>query len=207
MNDGRDRIDLALSAAGVGAWSLDMDSGSFWCDSRARETLCIPHDSGQELVLEAVLAAVHPNDMLKVQAVLHTCHDEGAVLQTDFRVSDEKCNERRVELVGRVVEGQAVGICRWLPSARKPGAEEDSGHVVHSLVDSRNELLAGINHELRTPVNEILGMIQLATDPGVSAQDRLPHRPPRLEQVRPNRDRLQVQHLRHFHGLQPLVVH
>jgi CheY-like chemotaxis protein len=166
-----DRLERALSAAGVGAWSLDRETGEFWCDTRGREVLGLPAHDGPSL--EALLAAVHPNDVLKVQAVLRAPHDVGAPLLTEFRVVGDQGRERRVELVGRVMGGQAEGVCLEVAGRRREDAAQPDGAGTCRMARTRNELLAGISHELRTPVNEILGMIQLATDPGMAGRERV----------------------------------
>lgn len=106
----RNRLDLAVEGACLGAWSYDFTTGRSWYSDRSKEMYGLPAD--REVTTEGIRDALHPDDWAEVS-----------------RPYFEGFEQDRVEVEYRVFRPD--GTMRWIYSLG--AAERDESGTVHTV--------------------------------------------------------------------------
>lgn len=163
----RARLTLALASAGDGVWNWDVNRNVITGDKQIEKLFCVAPGSFDGN-FDSFLELIHVHDRERVCQELKRVQDEFADLQTTFRVLCPDKSIRYVDLKGKVyrnVDGIPLfmtGICSDLTEQRL--AEEkmlQSKQTAEDLSQRKNAFMAGMSHELRSPLNAIIGFSEL----------------------------------------------
>jgi signal transduction histidine kinase/ActR/RegA family two-component response regulator len=161
----RDRLRLTTQAIGAGIWEWDFGSGRISWDEQMYRLYGLPPGSGS--VDEATWAhTLHPGDFERAR------DDTRAVIDGHFDHIDH--HFRIVWPDGQIRHVQSVGSRIDTPLGRRLIGINfdvtDREHHAQALLDqqaaerasrAKSELLSRASHELRTPMNGVLGFAQL----------------------------------------------
>lgn len=178
------RWDLAEQCAGFGVWDLDIAAQRVHY-SRAWKSLL--GYAGEDAADSTATwrARVHPDDLASMMAA-QSAHFAGetAAYRIEFRLRAADGSFRWMRSCGRVVERDATG--QALRAVGTLTDLTDSRHVEQSRLDgeraaasarARAEFLSRVSHEMRTPLNAVLGFAQLM------AQDLTPELPQQRQRL------------------------
>ena len=180
----QERLEIAQSAAGVGFWGVDLDTGKTWWSTEAEKLYGLPPNSFDG-TQDAWLACIHPDDVAEVeQKVLHHMSSSDA-FEIEYRIVRPDGEIRWLTSRGRVVahEGRAIRVLgvNFDITERKVANEELARYRDHleELVAARtrevaeardsaqaanrakSSFLANMSHEIRTPMNAIIGLTHI----------------------------------------------
>ena len=174
------RLDAALLAGEVGTFQWDIPEDRLWGDVNFARIFGIQLDERGAAPLADYLAAIHPDDRERTNALVQHTLDTGEPYDTEYRIVSGREDGRRprwVEARGRVEydsEGRPVrfpGVVQDVTRRRE--AEEERLRLMETAETARREaelanraksgFLASMSHELRTPLNAIGGHAQLLT--------------------------------------------
>jgi PAS domain S-box-containing protein len=102
LRDNEARLELAADSAGAGLWSLDISSGIFWVNQRAR--LMFGFSPDETVTFEGFLNLVHPGDRDMIRGKVRSVVRTGGRLSADYRII------------------RPDGAVRWISSRGRPGA-------------------------------------------------------------------------------------
>ncbi|MBF2072571.1 MAG: PAS domain S-box protein [Synechococcales cyanobacterium C42_A2020_086] len=176
VRDAEARLRLALESAEIGTWDWNPISGELQWDDRCKAIFGLSPEA--EVTFETHLAGVHPDDRERLQQTVQRCLDpaNGGKYSLEYRtIGIEDGIERWVVTRGRVFFNAAGQATRFLGTildmtvrkqaeaereqllAREQAAREQA-EAANRIKD---EFLAVLSHELRSPLNPILGWTQL----------------------------------------------
>jgi PAS domain S-box-containing protein len=170
VRENEERLRMAMDVARIAAWEWQLSSGDMTWSTDPETLFGFPRGGlGSELRLAQ---CVHPDDRERLQAASELALRTGS-FQAEYRAVRPDGTvlwiTERGEIVGDVNGARLVGI------SRDVSAEREAAHERERLLRSeqhardeaerqgrlKDEFLATLSHELRTPMNAILGWLSI----------------------------------------------
>ena len=107
LQQNKDRLRLAVDAAGMGIWDYNPTTGIVDCDQRTRTLFNI--SAGEEATYEAMMSRIHDEDLQETASVIGEALDPGGPhasgYEIQFRLGDEDAGWRWIQANGKVFSG------------------------------------------------------------------------------------------------------
>jgi len=108
LRESETRLSLATSAAGVGLWILEAETGHVWVTPKTRELLCFEPD--KDVRYENFFEVIHQKDREQVRQAVQHALQSGEGLKCDYRIVLPDGNTRWIAARGQ----------RYLRSTEEP---------------------------------------------------------------------------------------
>jgi signal transduction histidine kinase len=153
LTTNRNHLAMILQSLGEGVIVLSADMRITLMNVKAMELLhCIPgSESATELDSLFALCTEHPKELI---LFISSASDEGWI---DLRIEDGRNPARDVRLTKNTTDGIYENAPATILLLRDVTAEKQAERL-------KNEFIANLSHELRTPMNAILGISQVLKD-------------------------------------------
>jgi PAS domain S-box-containing protein len=169
LRESEERLKLAMMAADLGVWMLDIARSQVWASANWRQIFGFPLDSAIDL--ETVLQRVHADDRAAWSQAVQRAVAGGADYVSEHRVVLPDGRQRWIAARGRLdsrasakkarLLGVSVDITeRKLAEVEVQRQREQLAHV--SRVSVMGELAASVAHELNQPLGAILSNAEAA---------------------------------------------
>ena len=172
VRENEERLRLAMDVAQMAVWEWDVDADRITWSTDPEALFGFPAGAfGPEL---RVTRAVHPEDKARVEAALSSALATG-LYECEYRVVQPSAAVVWVTERGQVLRRgdgtveKIVGVSRDVSAQRR--AEQEGERLLVREREARDEaerqsrfkdeFLATLSHELRTPINAILGWLSI----------------------------------------------
>jgi PAS domain S-box-containing protein len=172
VRENEERFRMALEVAQIAAWEYHLASGQMRWSTDPEVLFGFPKGSfGQEL---RIVRAVHPQDRLRVENAAATSLETG-IYEAEYRAVRPNGSIVWITERGRMFSDgdgdRMVGISRDVTAERESAQERErllkserqARDVAETQSRLKDEFLATLSHELRTPMNVILGWLDALT--------------------------------------------
>ena len=164
----RERLDLAIKAAGIGVWEYCPENGEVMLDPVERQLFEIGADA--KASIDMLLNRIDPDDLPKVEASLRRANERSGDFEATFRLHRSDGEVRWIKGFGRAIAGSAP--------QRLVGVSIDVTPE-YALAETRELMLREMNHRVKNLFAVIAGMTTIAArshDDVRSFADDLRHR-------------------------------
>ncbi len=177
LDEARDRLQLAVDAAGLALWDWQLPATQVFLSARGSEWLGgVAADGYWELI--DLRARLHPDDVEPLRAqvmALLEGRSQHAVLQHRVRAAD---GWRWVETHGTLAEhdsqGKPLRLMGTIADIGERKRVEQEGIQARELAEQahrvKSEFLTNISHEVRTPLNALMGLTRMLKDSPLNAE-------------------------------------
>ncbi len=177
LDETRDRLQMAVDAAGLALWDWQLPSSQMFLTARWGELI---GDIGRDAYwsIEDLTSRLHPDDAPLLRTAMKTLLDgreQRAVVQHRVRTTT---GWMWVEIHGMVAEhdpkGKPLRLMGTLADIGERKRIEQDGAQARELAEkasrAKSEFLANISHEVRTPLNALMGLTRMLMDSPLNAE-------------------------------------
>ncbi len=180
LDDTRGRLSLALEAANMGLWEWSVQTGDVYLNAKWSEIMgdlaCESHCQVQSL-----FQRIHPDDLPSLNAILsETVTGKRQRYEAQFRIRTYDNQWIWMESHGMGTDHDNSGMAQRLVGVssditerkRQQHVTEQARQDAEKANQSKTEFLASVSHEVRTPLNGVIGLIRLLTDSPLNDEQR-----------------------------------
>lgn len=164
----KERFDLASKAGEVGVWEFDFSSRKITLNEVLCDILDLEADSPKSL--RNCLARIHPEERRHLLESIRVREILGGIIEQEFRILRRDNNIRHGFLRAMFVRNndgstRAIGTMIDITATRQAEQElAKAKELAESTNEAKGDFLAMVSHDIRTPMNGLLGLIDLLKD-------------------------------------------
>jgi signal transduction histidine kinase/DNA-binding response OmpR family regulator len=179
LDETRDRLELAVDAAGLALWDWQLPSPEVFLTARWGEMLGDVAMDGRWKTAD-LLQRLHPDDRVRVQAMAGALlSGRDAKASAQYRVRSATgwiWVESHAMVAERNGQGQPLrlmGTHADIGERKRVEADvERSRELAEQASQAKSEFLANISHEVRTPLNALMGLTRLLMDSPLNIEQK-----------------------------------
>ena len=158
------RIGLKLGTAGY--WSYSFRTGKSTLSEYMTQKLSA--SELQRVETEGIISLIHADDAKRVQDTLNSSIKNRSRMDCEFRVVLEGGNTSIMRMIGEVEISRSSGkpevFVAYLNDLTEDKKKSKELTEIKELSKNRSEFLARMSHEIKTPLNAIVGMTDALRD-------------------------------------------
>jgi signal transduction histidine kinase/CheY-like chemotaxis protein len=181
LKETEERYILSQSLAHIGSWEMEKGSEKLWASNDMLALLGLESGSNH-LTLKQLLAMVHGDDRVRFESAFLDLQEKNKNFNIEIRISipvkDEK-EIRFVQMAGVVLKNEnelpfkCLGIVKDITEFKKVIRDLTRGKEKAEESDKlKTSFLANMSHDLRTPMNAIIGYSELLNLSNTNPQSR-----------------------------------
>lgn len=172
LDDTRDRLQLALDAAQLALWEWTISTGDVYLDARWAE-LMGDFAMDSHCQLSELLGRIHPDDVAAFKKGLDDAtQGVSARFSVQYRIRNVDDQWVWLESHGMVADRNAagkaqrlIGVAADIQERKRLQADTEAARQQAEVANrAKTEFLANVSHEVRTPLNGVMGLIRLLMD-------------------------------------------
>jgi PAS domain S-box-containing protein len=165
LRESEERLQLAADSAGIGLWSMDLASSTFWLTERARQHF--DFSEGETVTFERVLARVVPEDRSRILEAMQAARESGGLETVDYRLIEPDGGERWLSSRARIRRGPSgepgalTGVTVDVTERRR--AEAAVHDLSRRLIRAHEAERALLARELHDDLSQRLAVLAIET--------------------------------------------
>ncbi|MEO5669356.1 MAG: CHASE domain-containing protein [Ramlibacter sp.] len=158
-------LEQAQRIANVGGWAVDLETLALRLSAQTLRLFDLPPDSTQ--TIEQFIGFFVPQSQELIEKATQVAVRDGRPWDLELNLVSASGVSRWVRTVGHV-EREGNRSLRLIGTLQDITEQKDAREVARKAAAAKGEFLANTSHELRTPMNAIIGMLALLRNTGLS---------------------------------------
>ena len=139
------RLNMAVDAAGVGLWALEIDTGYVWASAKARELLLFTPD--EDLNYKRLLEVIHPSDHERVEHAIQTTVQSSEKVRCEYRVVHPDGSVRWIVSIGNRISDPQGKSVRVMGASLDASVRKEMEERLRTQLEEINELKQKLEDE------------------------------------------------------------
>ncbi len=162
FEESKERLKLAVDAAGLGIWDYNPISGELIWDNRCKEMFGLL--SGTEITYQNFINLIHPEDRNQVDNYLKQVLSgkNNGEYEEEFRTMDDDGKKQRwIKFKGKAYFNGKGVIDRFVGTSLDVTEQKQLDIATRELLKQKDDFISIASHELKTPITALSASLQL----------------------------------------------
>ncbi|MGA6926453.1 MAG: sigma 54-interacting transcriptional regulator [Desulfosarcina sp.] len=147
------RLNMAVDAAGVGLWALEIDTGYLWASNKTRELFRFTQI--EDLNYKRLFEIIHPSDHQRVEHAIQTAVQSGEKVRCEYRVVLPDESVRWIVSIGNRISDPQRKSVRLMGASLDASERKEMEQRLRTQLEEINDLKQKLEHENRFLRKEI----------------------------------------------------
>jgi len=162
FKESKERLKLAVDAAGLGTWDYNTLTGELICDHRCMEMFNL--SAKDSITYERFINLIHANDKIKVDGALKNAlagHNDGEYDEEFRTIESIDKKSKWLKFKGKAyfdIDGVAY---RFVGTSLDISVQKMLDEATIELLKQKDDFMSIASHELKTPVTSLKASLQL----------------------------------------------
>ncbi|MCM1983768.1 chemotaxis protein CheB [Lyngbya confervoides] len=161
LEKSRERLDLAIEAAGMGIWEMEIATGKSTWNDLEYTLLGLEPDQVGEPTVELFYRYIHPDDIPQVQSKVRTAIERKTEFDTEFRIQLRDGTLKWIVAKAKIIGDTEGNPARMIGVNYDVTQRKQDEEALKAADRRKDEFLAALGHELRNPLNALSSSIEL----------------------------------------------
>jgi two-component system CheB/CheR fusion protein len=162
FKESKERLKLAVEAAGLGTWDYNPLTGELIWDSRCKELFGLLPE--HQIDYQQFISMIHPDDRTQVDAYFKYALSgvNNGEYEKEFKVLETLTNKSKwIKFKGKAYFDESGNAYRFVGTSLDITVQRTHDEAINELLKQKDDFISIASHELKTPITTLKASLQI----------------------------------------------